>query len=472
MKYITPLLLIFICFGCDNATKNATKDVAYFGGEIINPQDDYVLLYHQGAFVDSLQLDDNNRFLTKLKDHKNGLYKFYHNREYQYINLEKGDSLLLRLNTFAFDESLFFTGKGAEKNNFYIELFLLNESHEEPVYQYSQLDSDTFLKKIDSLQNIKLKKQEKFLVNNPNVSEEFKNFTDKVIKYRSFRYRETYQNMFHNLKKKDSTLSISDSFFDYKKDVDMNDSTMSYYRPYARYIMQFINNSSYSECMRKSWKGNQAVNTSLTYNKNKLALIDSLVTYPFLRNELLRFTAYSYYSHNTSNIPKNNEFFKIYQQVATDKESKEEISNLHIGVKNLQKGNSFSNQIYVYDSAYNRIPLNRLNSKKGKTIFYFWTSKQMRHKHLITEKIKVLAKEYPNLNIIGISLDSDHKRWKKAVAELKFPGSRQYRVGRKDDLLRDFALININKLIITDQSGNIVNGFASIYNTDLRDQLK
>ena len=78
-------------------------------------------------FVDSLKLDDKNRFLTKLDNHKNGLYKFYHNREYQYINLEKGDSLLLRLNTFAFDESLFFTGKGAEKNNFYIELFLLNE---------------------------------------------------------------------------------------------------------------------------------------------------------------------------------------------------------------------------------------------------------------------------------------------------------------------------------------------------------
>jgi hypothetical protein len=472
MKYITPLLLILICFGCNDSTKKSPEDVAYFGGEVINPTDEHVLLYHKGELVDSLKLDEKNRFLIKLKNHKNGLYKFYHNREHQYINLEKGDSLLLRLNTYAFDESLFFTGKGAEKNNFITELFLLNESHERPVYRYSRLNSDHFSQKIDSLQLIKLKNQEKFLINNPNVSDEFKSFTDKVIKYQNFTYRETYQNMFHDRKRKDSSLAIKDSFYDYKKDVNMNDSTMSYYVPYTRYIMQFINNSSYSECLKKSWKGNRQLNTSLTYNKNKLVLIDSLVTYIYLRNELLRYTAYSYYRDNTLNIAKNNEFFKLYQKAATDIESKEEIKNLHIGIKNLQAGNNFSNQIYVYNETHNRILINRLNSKHGKTIFYFWTSKQLRHKRLITEKIKVLAKKFPNLNIVGISLDTNHKHWKNAVKELDFKESKQYRVGNKENLLKHFALININKLIITDQSGNIVNAFANIYNTDLIGQLK
>ncbi|MBC8756247.1 hypothetical protein H2O64_16345 [Kordia sp. YSTF-M3] len=472
MKYITPLLLLLICFGCNDSTNKSAKDIAYFGGEIINPTDEFVLLYHKGTLVDSLKLDENNRFLVKLKNHKNGLYKFYHNREHQYINIEKGDSLLLRLNTYAFDESLFFTGKGAEKNNFYIELFLMNESHERPVYQYSRLDSDAFLQKIDSLKQIKLTKQDKFLINNPNVSEAFKNFTDKVIRYKNYTYCETYQNMFNKRKRKDSTLTIKPSFYEYKKHVNLNDSTMSYYVPYTRYIMQFINNSSYSECLNKSWKGNRELNTSLTYNKNKLMLIDSLVTYPYLRNELLRYTAYSYYSDNTANIVNNNEFFKLYEKTTTDKESKEEIYNLHIGVKSLQAGNSFSNQIYVYDDTHNRLSINRLNSNRRKTILYFWTSKQLRHKRLITEKIKVLSEEFPDLNIVGISLDTDHKRWKTAVKELDFPESKQYRVGNKETLLKDFALININKLIITDKNGHIKNAFASIYNTDLRDQLK
>ena len=283
MKYITPILLILICFACNDTTKKNVADVAYFGGEIINPTDEYVLLFHKGELVDSLKLDENNRFLTKLKNHESGLYKFYHSPEYQYIYLEKEDSLLLRLNTIKFDESLFFSGKGAEKNNFYMELFLLNVDHERPVYKYTQLDSDSFLEKVDSLQHIKLDKQEKFLVNNPNVSNEFKNFTDKVIKYRDFKYRETYLNMFHKRKKKDSTLTIKDSFFEYQKDVNLNDSTMSHYVPYVRYITQYINNSSYSECLNKSWKKDRTINTSLTYNKNKLMLIDSLVTYPYFQ---------------------------------------------------------------------------------------------------------------------------------------------------------------------------------------------
>ena len=472
MKYFTQLLLILICFGCSDSKKTSAEDVVYFGGEIINPGDEYVVLYHQGEFVDSLKLDDNNRFMAKLKNHKDGLYKFYHYPEYQYIYLEKGDSLLLRLNTFKFDESLVFTGKGAEKNNFYIELYLLNASHERPIYQYTRLDSEQFLNKIDSLQGIKLEKQRKFLAANPNISKAFKTFTDKAIQYRNFRYRETYQNSFYRRKKEDSTLKIADNFYKYKSKVDMNDSTMSYYRPYARYIMQYINNYSYSECLQKSWKGNKPLNTSLTYNKNKLKLIDSLVTYPYLRNELLRYTAYSYFRNNTEDIIKNNEFFKMYQTVATDSKSKEEITSLHNGIKSLQSGNNFSNQIFVYDDKHARIPVNRLNSKRGKTLFYFWTSSQKRHKYLITKKIKALDKQYPNLNIVGISLDENHKRWKKEVKEFEFPESGQYRVGKRENVLRDFALISINKLIITDRSGNIVDAFANIYDTNLEDQLK
>ncbi|MEM6687070.1 MAG: transaldolase, partial [Bacteroidota bacterium] len=213
MKYFTPLLLIFICLGCNDSQNKTTEDVVYFGGEIINPVDDYVVLYHKGEFVDSLKLDDKNRFMGRFKNHKDGLYKFYHYPEYQYIYLEKGDSLLLRLNTYKFDESLFFTGKGAEKNNFYIELFLLNASHERPVYEYTKLNSEAFLNKIDSLQDIKLAKQQKFLKDNPNVSEAFKVFTDKAIQYRNFRYRERYQNEFFERKKKDSSLTIVHVYF-------------------------------------------------------------------------------------------------------------------------------------------------------------------------------------------------------------------------------------------------------------------
>ena len=66
----------------------------------------------------------------KFKNLKGGLYTFKHGVEFQYIFLQPNDSLLLRLNTWDFDESLVFSGKGAEKNNLLINknnyVYILN----------------------------------------------------------------------------------------------------------------------------------------------------------------------------------------------------------------------------------------------------------------------------------------------------------------------------------------------------------
>ncbi|WP_430413138.1 TlpA family protein disulfide reductase [Kordia sp.] len=471
MKYISPLLLFLICFGCSESKKESDKNVAYFGGEIINPSDEYVLLYHKDELVDSLRLDENNRFLIKLKNHENGLYKFYHHPEHQYVNLEKGDSLLLRLNTLAFDESLFYSGKGAEKNNFYTELYLSEQQYRDnSLYKDCKLTPVAFEERIDSVYTFRKQRNEEFFTQNPTVSVDFKNFINNVITYTKYRYKETYENTAHE--RVNDSIRIPKDFFKYRKEINLNDSTLNYYVPYIRYTMQYINNESYSECIRKSLKPNTKINTSLTYNMNKLKLIDSLVSLPNVRDQLLRYTAYSYFRNNHSDIDKNNEFFKMFQAISHNSESKKEIANLHEGIKDLQKGSFFSDKIYVQDSKYNKVAVNNLSSKKGKTLFYFWTSRQPGHKKLVTRKIKVLAKEFPNLNIVGISLDTNHKRWKRALRELEFPVSKQYRVTDDESLSRDFGLISINKLIITDQNGRIIDAFSNIYNTDLRDQLK
>ena len=73
--------------------------------------------------VDTLLLDKNNRFIHKISNFTSGLYAFSHGGEYQWVLLEPKDSLLLRLNTIDFDESLVFTGKGARKNNYLIKNF-------------------------------------------------------------------------------------------------------------------------------------------------------------------------------------------------------------------------------------------------------------------------------------------------------------------------------------------------------------
>ena len=60
-----------------------------------------------------------------------GLYNFFLQPEFQYLILEKNDSIYIRLNSLDFDESLVFMGNGASKNNFLMDSFLNFEKNEE-----------------------------------------------------------------------------------------------------------------------------------------------------------------------------------------------------------------------------------------------------------------------------------------------------------------------------------------------------
>ena len=118
MRKLLPLsylLVLITLFSCNKS--NTIEDATYFGGEIINPKNDFVLIYKDKILIDSVILDQNNRFLYKFKNFTPGLYHFNH-EEYQYVFIEPKDSILFRLNTIDFDESLTFSGKGADKNIF------------------------------------------------------------------------------------------------------------------------------------------------------------------------------------------------------------------------------------------------------------------------------------------------------------------------------------------------------------------
>jgi len=107
-RYLLYFILGFLV-SCEQ--KKETEDIVYFAGEIVNPTNDYVVLYKDDTVLDSAKLDSNNRFSFTLNTIDEGLHHFNHTPQFQYVYLEKGDSLIIRLNTVAFDESLVFSGQ-------------------------------------------------------------------------------------------------------------------------------------------------------------------------------------------------------------------------------------------------------------------------------------------------------------------------------------------------------------------------
>jgi hypothetical protein len=79
-----------------------------------------------------------------------GLYTFKHEPEYQYVYFDKNDSLMVRMNAFDFDNSIVFCGRGDEKNNFLIEMYLKNEEDKGTMYDVFDRNVKQFTKNIDS----------------------------------------------------------------------------------------------------------------------------------------------------------------------------------------------------------------------------------------------------------------------------------------------------------------------------------
>ena len=187
--------LIFISILCITLSGCNSKQTgcgqAYIGGEIINPNDDYLVLYDNLAPIDTLYLDENNRFSRTIENLNSGLHSFIHGGEYQVLILEPNDSIMLRLNTLDFDESLVFTGKGAKKNNYLINLFVAIEADDKAMYDLSKLEPEEFQIKLDSLRTDKHNELNIFIEKHPN-SELFNKISKASIDFSYYSHKELY----------------------------------------------------------------------------------------------------------------------------------------------------------------------------------------------------------------------------------------------------------------------------------------
>jgi thiol-disulfide isomerase/thioredoxin len=105
-------------------------------------------------YYDSTALNENNEFVLKAEIDSTVQASFYDGNEVAQIILSPGDEIRLTLNTAAFDETVQFYGKGAEKNNAIAALMMVNEKNSIVVNQLisqNRTDSTAIFPKNDEL---------------------------------------------------------------------------------------------------------------------------------------------------------------------------------------------------------------------------------------------------------------------------------------------------------------------------------
>ena len=119
------MALMVVLFG-----ENTSETFVTFFGKILNPNGNELFIQGEN-FNKKIELLENGSFSDTLRlPEEKYFYTFFDGNEYTALFLKNGYNLNLILNTKEFDESIRYTGKGSENNNYLAQKYL----HQEQVY--------------------------------------------------------------------------------------------------------------------------------------------------------------------------------------------------------------------------------------------------------------------------------------------------------------------------------------------------
>ena len=454
--FLLPITSIALLCSCKQGTKENGYE-AYFGGEIINPNSKYVFLCKNNEIIDTIVLDDKNRFLKKYDSLTPGMYTFKHDPEYQQIYFEKNDSLMIRLNTNEFDNSLTFCGRGDEKNNFLMELFLKNEADKNASFDLYDKDFKTFSQAIDK--NYKSSKAF-YLRRQTEVgwSEDFDLYAKAMLDMHYFTKKEMYPFVHERRTNEEVCKNLPQDYYDFRKQIDFNNEKLVSFSPFVRYLTSMLNNVTCKDNDEKS----------LQNNIKKLHVADSLFTNVKIKNSVLNNIAFMYLLED-QNIMSNKEFLNEYFKLSTDKEKQKEIKKIEESIQNLLPNKSLP-IIDLVDANEKPIVINDLFTKN--TVVFFWTSEASSHLELAHQRVTELKAKYPNWNFVAINIDDSDKQWKNSLAKYNFKNTTELHAKNFQDIKEKWVITKIHRVMLINAGGKIKNGFVSLFDANFENYLK
>lgn len=454
VKNLLPLILIlFLLFSCQ--TKESTNDgFTYIGGQVVNPKQDYIIFGQGRQILDTVQLDSNNFFMYRTDKIKEGLYTIRHN-ETQVFYIQPGDSLLLHVNTIDFDESLAYSGKGAEQNNLLMDLYLRNERENKLLPRWYTLSPEEFTVKIDSIKTEKEKEYENFL-NTNEVTDIFKDAAESSIRYDYFSKKELYA-----MANRSRLETLGEGYFDYRKNIDFNKEELRFYYPYYRFLNRYFNGLMISK-FPPGFNRN-----SYEFNLDKIKTIDSTITNDSIKNSLLRYTALSYLFY-AKDAEQEKKFFELFSSMNNNTKHVQEIEHLTQSAIKMCAGNSISNiQLLSMDNNVKEL----YSLVKKPTVLYFWSSESSRQANMVHNRSAELKSKYPEYAFLGINTDSHFKKWRNLVKNLGFDPAFEFQLENVIDAENKLVLGTMSKAIILDKNSVILDGNTNMFNSNFEELL-
>ena len=455
MKKIWNYFFLVLLFSCQ---KDKKSDHIFFGGQIVNPSSSYVTLYKDNQRIDSLELDKSFKFYKKYDSLDLGIYKIEHIPEYNSVFLEKGDSLWIRINASAFNESIVYSGNGASKNNFMMDLQLFFENENKFLSSKYSNDSKSFNSIIDSL--LIEKKSNWILMDSlVKLSPIAQKITQAAYIYPYATKKERYALLRGtNWNEKEDSI-----FFQYRKYLNYGENDLAFFDPYIMYLMNYVNERALDS------SENFFLNKGKTkFNIKRLEVIENEISGSVLKNNLARAIAYEEIL-NYENHKDHDRFLQYYFTVNSSKSHLNEVLTLHQGIRQMSK-NKILPRVNLQNHKLDTITSSAIFKKP--TVVYFWSQTQMNHFRSTIQKVNELKLEFPNYDFIGISIQPYNEIVAQVHRMMQIDQNKQYAFLNFESASKKWVLRLLNKAIIVDKNGVIIDGFANFSSSNFSKELR
>lgn len=433
---------------------------AWIGGQIINPLSDYVLFIKDGVVIDSVLLDESNKFLFHIDTLEEGLYNFIH-EEYQILYLEPGDSLMIRVNTVEFDESIGFTGIGAERNRFLIDMFLYNEKENLLLPQFYLLTAEEFRIKTDSM---RLKRVELLdrLIEKEKLSKGFEEVAQANIDYDHFLKLELYP--YAHYGRNNITLAeLPKDYYNFREQINYNSESLQGFYTYYNFLIRHFDHLAYEKyCTQTTYAPE-----SSTHIYHKMEEINKLVQLESLKNRLLN-SAITRFIATTKHLEKDNKAVSLFYKYSTDENCIARVHELVDASLNILPGNTIPD---ITLENFDGMAINIKSVIKEPTIIYFWSVTFSEHYKNIHSKAEELKKKYPEFDFIAINVNDDTQEWKRVVNRNDFDKHNEFRFQQPRKSIDDLVISALNKVIVLDENGVILENNTSFYQPGFEEEL-
>jgi len=454
--FTSLLLALILLTACQQP--RSFDSPTYLGGQIMNPKTDYVLFSENEEILDTLWLDKKGRFIKTIPVFEEGLYTFRHGNEYQYIFLQPSDSLVFRLNTWDFDESLVFSGIGSARNEYLIDLFIQNEKEDAQLRALFNLPPEDLK---EELERVRLKKQQDlndFLLESEEQNNLYIRYARAAIDYPLYRKMEIYPLALRNYLRTEKIPELPDSFYDYRKNIDLNDPVLANFYSHRNYVLSYLYHLAYEKTIATNEKG---INTYLIEyvndSINELQLKESLLTSAIYEE---------FFTGATLNL--NQEVTTAFFETSTNKELNDKVTNLIADSHKVANGSKLKD-FEIINLNLKPYSINSL-TKNRNTVIYFWSEQEIEAIKL-AGKIDYLQKKYPMLLFIGVNIDYDDGQ-PLDLLSLKYINENQQFVLPSHSLAKTFNTSGFTRTILVNRYGYVIDNFANISSRYFEKSLK